>query len=503
MEKIKNAIKPLCVPVCVTAKQGVEADFLLPDYYDTVGKLIKCSVTPYCENYLYSSGKLSISGCAEINVCYIGEDNKIYHYESKHKYTKIIPCDNISSAEAINIRQENSSLTYRVSGPKRIEIKSVIHICADIYNSETVEIISGLDEITLQHKCEKASVCHNNRYASHEIFVTNKDNQHIVNDEIRFILRKECSVELQELKPISNKLYISGNVNIRFLYISEGDFSIKQNTLNLPLSEVVDFYGIDEYSLCNVISSAATAEINIINTETKTTNIEANASISLFLHSYTKGEISFISDVYSTVNEVEASYVKCDFIQTAEKNGKTVSVSFDVESYEADNFNIIDNYIENVNIKPEVKNNKLSCLINADYNAVLKTEGGSVALVCRNNSSEFELFETMKTVRNISCRLLSISALRLNDGKIRFNADIYVDAELITVVGIDALTDINMVSDEENHNKSEIVLYFAQKNESLWDIAKENKSSVDAIKRNNEVRSEILDKDMLLIFPKF
>ncbi len=503
MESTRKIIKPLCIPVNITAKQGIEADILLPDYYDTIGKLIKCSVTPYCENYVYSSGKLSVSGCAEITVCYIGEDNKMYFYENRYKYTKIIPCDNSESVEAVNIRQENSSLTYRVLGPKRIEIKSIIHISADVYKSDSIEIISELMDSNLQYKNECESVCSNNRYVSHEFSVSNKDNPLLINDDIRFIIRKDCTVDFQEIKPISNKLYLSGNVNIRFIYISETDFSLKQNTVTIPVSEVLDFYGIEENSICNIISSRAAAEINIINKDTENTNIEVNVALSLFLHSYTECELEFISDAYAVDNATEASYINSDFMQCIEKTSKTVSVSFDLDSYESDNFSIVDCYIENICINNEIKNNKLNCLISADYNALLKTENGVFSLVCRNNNSEFEFDANEKTVKNISSRLLSVSALRLSDGKIRFNADIFISIEYMNVCKVNALTDIKIISDGTNYNKSEIVLYFAQKNESLWNIAKENKSSVSAIMQNNSLNSDILEKDMLLVFPNF
>ncbi len=503
MEINKIATRSFCLPLALNAKQSFEADIILPDYYDTIGKFIKCSVNPHCENYTFSAGKLSISGCAEISLSYLGENNKIYQYENNFKYTKIIPCENIDEIDAVKICQDSSSLNYRINGPKRIEIKSIIHINAYVYKSEKKEIISELYDAKLECKKETRNVLFDCRYLVREINISNRDNPLKINEDIRFVLRKNCYVDFSEVKTINDKVYIKGNVEIQFSYLTEADNQLKHDNISLPFSEVIDFYGIEEDNICEIVSSQVYITCNILNKSVTDNDLEFDASISILLNSYKSGEIAYIDDVYSLENDVNTKFDSFAFIENSEKVRKTLTVTFDADSYDADSFIIADSYIENLNVITEVRDGTVNCFVNADYNALIKTDNGAYSLICRNNNSETDICPAGKTVTLSDYRVLSVSALRLSDGKVRFTADINLSFDVIEICKVNVLTDVAASSDGCNIKSPEIVLYFAQKNESIWDIAKKNKTSVELIRSNNPVISEILDNDMVLVFPNF
>ena len=65
------------------------------------------------------------------------------------------------------------------------------------------------------------------------------------------------------------------------------------------------------------------------------------------------------------------------------------------------------------------------------------------------------------------------------------------------------LTGVKENADAAAAGQEKAVVYFAEKGETLWDIAKENKTSVANIKAFNSLDAEVLENDARLIFSCF
>ena len=86
-----------------------------------------------------------------------------------------------------------------------------------------------------------------------------------------------------------------------------------------------------------------------------------------------------------------------------------------------------------------------------------------------------------------------------NDNEIFVECDIIFDILAFNKVSINAITDIQTLAEKEREDKSRIVLYYANKDETLWDIAKKYSTSVDALKKYNDVESERISKDCMIL----
>ena len=57
-------IKTISESANLTAQQNIDADIMLPDYYDTIGKILKSEITPVIEAVTSNGDKISIAGIA-------------------------------------------------------------------------------------------------------------------------------------------------------------------------------------------------------------------------------------------------------------------------------------------------------------------------------------------------------------------------------------------------------------------------------------------------------
>ncbi|MBE6790160.1 MAG: DUF3794 domain-containing protein [Ruminococcaceae bacterium] len=503
MEIKKMMIGTLCEPQYLNAQQSVESDFVLPDYYDTIGKLLKCSVIPVTEAVNIASDKISVAGSAEISFLYTGEDNKLYNYENSIKYTKNIRYENMEATDCISIRQEMISVNYKVLGPKRVEIRGQIRITAEIVKNNNTEFISEIIDDNIEIKKNLFSDFCPVNAAVREISLSTVAR---LQDEFspRVILRKSSNTIFTEVKPISNKLYLSGNTEIEITYLSDKDNSINKHLLSIPVSEVVDFYGVDEQSVCEVEIAESNIIVNNINSD-KENSFDVRVVLSLKIISFVNKEFFYISDMFSVKEEIKAASEDILLRKKRSTINKTVSMSLDADIFENENVNIEDCFVENIRVISEKNKGGSGFFVSGDFNALVKNSNGNMGLISRNATADFAVSEISDDVSIISFEssVLSCSALQGNDSKIHLAADVYVTIKTEESCKVKLLTDVVMTDCALEKENSEIVLYFAQKGETVWEIAKENKVHIESIKKNNSVTADILENDIMLLMADF
>ena len=103
---------------------------------------------------------------------------------------------------------------------------------------------------------------------------------------------------------------------------------------------------------------------------------------------------------------------------------------------------------------------------------------------------------------NIRCEasinLKNLSYSMPNDDSITINSEAELTLNCFVRDNHTAIDTIEM-SDTEQSNCKGIVLYYAERGEILWDIAKKYRSSVDIIKRDNKIDADALAEDKMLV----
>ena len=95
------------------------------------------------------------------------------------------------------------------------------------------------------------------------------------------------------------------------------------------------------------------------------------------------------------------------------------------------------------------------------------------------------------------------SAKAVSGGKIAVSC--VLSLRMLTRSGdrVRMLTDVKESEEAAAPGPERAVVYFAEKGESLWNIAKENRTSVDNIKAFNSLSSDVIESDVRLIFSGF
>lgn len=486
----------------LTGQQMIEYDILLPDYYDNIGKIMKCSVLPYVETVTCSGDRISIAGSLQISVLYVGEDENLYCYDNEYKYTKILN-NSIELNDNYFIEQELLSLNYRAVGPKRIDIKGMLQLSARIYCREEFAIVQDVihDGIYCKKTENESVLCKGIYSRSFSL----SDDISVDGGCIKSIIRKDCKVNIDEKKIIANKVYMKGICKLILVYITEDTNTVKSIIKEVPFSEVIDIYSLEECDSLDICNVKSKTSCNLKSLENGNSNISVNIDLSFNLKVSTKTNITFVEDVYSTVGEIDTEYSELLIENYYERKLDNFVISFEADVFSESDFDICDCNIDCLKVTTEQSDEQIKIIVNADYCALIKQNDGLYNYVIRNITKEYLVENENKDtkINLLDVYALSVSALHLSGGKIKFSADYFVDYILVNSCKVNTLTKILCDDLSDSYNEKGFMVYFAQKGESLWDIAKENKTQSKLIMEINDINSEKLSDDKMLVFPIF
>lgn len=97
--------------------------------------------------------------------------------------------------------------------------------------------------------------------------------------------------------------------------------------------------------------------------------------------------------------------------------------------------------------------------------------------------------------------LLNYDFVINNTSKINLRLSIDYTAFLYQEENIEYITDISTEEMLDDSNTPQLTLYFAKKNESVWDIAKSFSTDSKLIIDENELTSDIIDTRRVLLVP--
>ncbi len=493
-EKIRNEK----MNVSLSDQHTLETDLILPDYYGNINKVLKCSISPVCEATAYSDNKLSVSGIAKISLLFSDEEFCLYNYETEIKYTKIFQTDKINDYDCFNVNQTVQSLNYRVSGPKHLDVNASLQINVKIHGIIENEFVNNADEKYLSVKRNKIN-CFQPTAIIKRDFITDSDFALEHGKKAKCIICKKGTFRADEVKVIKDKTYIKGHCDARITYCSaENQIEIIEKSV--PFTEVIDTYNSTESDNYYIITNNCDLNVSIKDGSSENSVLGINCSIGLIIKTGNYSEVNIISDAYSTRKEISCEARETEYIRDMKFNDYTTEILYETESISTDSFEICDVFADELNAQIENNSDGKLILISAVINAMIKRSDNSYFLISRKISAKESIDAESNCISVAGCDVLSINALQINGGKIKFSLNVKINICESDICKVSILSDITETGNLEAKKTNGIILYFAEPSEDIWMIAKENKTDINEIKTLNCIDNDILEESKLLIF---
>ncbi len=487
-----------------TSEQSVESEMILPDYCPEIKRILKCTVSADVLSVQNSSGRVTVQGNANIRLLYIGENDKTSAYEQIVPIQKIFDSDKLSSGCAVNVKVISDYVNSRALSSRKVDVRAMLTFILKSLKKREESILTsaydcGIKTLSQDYNFSDLKSVVEKSFNLSEVIELEADKP-----VISRILNSSAYIVVKEKKTINNKILIKGDAYIKIHYLAEND-SLCCAEHSIPVSQIIEIDGVTDNSdsLLNISITACEA-ISKVDSKGETKLIDISIRASALVFAFESAPLSLISDAYSTeysarntTRSVDVLTSNTDFDSVFINKVVLESIGVSVDCIHAV-------WCSDIKYNYSIKNGK--CYFSGTYQVtiVFKDSDKEQGVIQKPVDFEFAI-DLKEECERITCystmQITGCSCSVSGESKIELRTEINASGKILSNKIVKYVSDIELLENKsDDTDLCALTIYFCDKNEKVWNIAKKYRTTVEAIIEENSLDSDIVpDKKTLLI----
>ena len=484
-------------PLSLTNEESAET--IVPDYCPDIARIVDVSACLMLRSRGVADGKLTASGSVKLTLLYLAEDTqglRALEYAIPFEHSAELPdgcCDAAAEGRVCDVEA-------RLLNPRKLftrlnivwkvtpYCKTALTVCGEIVDRE---------KYAIQTLCEKQEVSLIRSVGSKDFIFVDELTLPGGREPIADLLCARAKARVTEAKSLGSKVVLKGVACLSLLYAAEGG-KLCAYSEELPFSQILD--GAEDNG-----DGAVSVTLSLTGSEIHTGEDGRLVTVKLFLNAFvvTRGteSVCCITDLYSTSCDLDARMETVELWQEPEVTTLSQSVR------------------EQLDTGTDVK-----CVLSADVcfgSAGIRQEGERATLRAAATVSVLYLDEsdvplslqrrievTAETAVSAAAQASieevcagDITANINGSGiELRFPADFTLASA--SAPSCACLTSLS-AEESEAENAPSLVLRALREGETLWDVAKQYRTTAEEILSANELtEASVLEAGRMLLIPR-
>lgn len=482
----------------------VEGDMIVPDIKPDILKIIGSSgnVCIYKKEVL--EGKIRIDGSVNVYIAYVAdsENSEVRSLNTCLDFTSVI--DFIGAKPGMSL-DENicvKTINCRIINERKIGIEAVLEANIKVYSNEEIEVINEISDIPNLQMLESLLEI-NSLLGTGDTKVYAKDTMNIDPiDDLAEILKVDVKIINKDTKVSYNKILVKADAEVKVMYLTE-DNRINSAIHRIPVMGFIDMPNVNDNNICDTRYKLKNLVVKPNSVEEH--SIYAELEIEIIGFVYESKSVRVIQDLYSpnksinfTQKNVETRVYKETVMDSFMLREKFMLDEPNDKIYDTEaKLNIISSHVQNgmVNYELELRLEYLYLSMSSN-----QLQSKSMAFTINHSVS---LPSTDRNIVETNIEMQNVSVIILPDTSAELSANI--SFELITYKD-ESINIIDEINYEENNKirSCSLVIYYVKTGDSIWNIAKEFNSTMDAIiSINNLDGADVLSPGRQLFIPRY
>ena len=492
------------------AEQGVELDYVLPDYYPEIFRILKCCLTPKVISAAISGNKLLLDGVVLIKVLYLEENSTALHcVDQRYTYSKTVDLSgkagSFSGEPVVTVTPRTDYCNCRAVSSRRIDVRGAVSCKINVTCPSKFQlpaIPEGMQVLRREIKCCCEPIYSDKQLTIREEIETGASG-------IEYIVNCDTVPRITDVRVIANKAVVKGNVTVSALYgIHSPDHSgcdaLEKMTADIPVSQIIDMPGLTDQHSCRPEFIVRSCELT-----PKTDSGILSCEIIMECRCTASQEITaeIPGDVYSTEYESDftTTLLKVPCNQRDVNGQLSLKAGLSCDSGEIDSVWDCRSELYNVMCRPDGENG-LMVTGQLYVQAIGKCSGGVPFFAEKQDAFEQNITAagiTPNTSVNHRITVTDTGFSIRSDGSLDITAQAELSGTLIDDQQISAISSVSLHEDKPKEKSDEFALRICYTNggESCWDIAKRCNTTVEAIMSENEIQGRDAELSGMVIIP--
>ncbi|MCL2213105.1 MAG: DUF3794 domain-containing protein [Oscillospiraceae bacterium] len=497
-------------------------DFVLPDYLPDVKKVVWVDASASIDGRFTGSGSLEYDGSVMYRVVFISEENTLANAVFRAGYNNKIVNDELTEdcvdlivpvVEAVNCRMQNPrKFNIRSRAGANVSIWRRGSMMPDLFGAKEK------DESLLETRLGTIPAMNMMNIRESDFSLSEDITIEKTLPLISSLVYTKADIYIDECRAASDRLTVRGNCDMECLYLTQTEETAPEYTMirrSWPVTQTIEAQGISEKYECLASVAVVNLEANVRADEHGAMRmIELDITYGIDVEAASSKQVSFVDDAYSLNREcqnvtrkktvgsfVEAirenfsmneSFMVSDLSETAIDTiiGSRVEVSFDQDFTESKKGNATLTGTAAVNVVGVTVDGVLT-----DLSTEIPVRFESHVPVVANMK-----IRTEARTSNIRCRV--DNGKLYTDFETSFVAMVYTEEQKEIVEGIKLGADLAVATGATTQPDSAMILYYPERGERIWDIAKRYGTTRGDIFAQNNLSPEVQALPKVIIIPQ-
>ncbi len=487
----------------------IEGEVVIQDIKPDILSIVKISKKICIAKKTIEDNKVRLDGTVDICIVYIADDetNSVRGVNSQIGFSEVLDFKGIDEKTILKMKYSSNKVEYKVINGRKISIRCPITFDMKAFKNCDVNIIKGItnDEKMQFQKVEK-NICGPINQSNTNVEIKENIKLNDENLPISEILDSSISIKNKEYKISYNKILAKAEACVKIIYIADNE---KQNIetfeTTLPVMGFIDVDGINENNEVVIDYEIKDFSVRPVYQDLQSNAILIESDIDVTTYSYETRNIELVTDFYTPNSILKVENENINILKRMIDKEDKIEIIQDLVVPELDNTNIlnIDGAIE-LNEK-NILDGKVAITGNIDVNIFYAKNDSHIV---ENKKLELPFQQVIK-IDDINKNMSPIVHIHIEDIEYKKSGEnqLQVVVKLVVTIISDEEIEINSVtklevSDEKVPDMPSIVIYYVKHGDSLWNIAKKFRSTVDYIKEVNELKDDMIYSGQRLLIPR-
>lgn len=481
----------------------VEGDVIVPDIKPDILSLINVDGNVLINKKEVQDGKVKLDGSVDVFALYIADDERtsIKGINALLNFNESIDIPGAKDGMLTIVNYKLIGIEHKVLNSRKISVKCSIEIDIKVVGEEEIEVTKDiLEPGNIQYRKEKICLSELVGAACQDVEI--KENVMIDDGKpsISEILKTKLSVINCGYKISYNKVLVKADLRVNVVYVADNEsMSIESFDTLIPVAGFIDINGVSDTNLISIDTSLNSAYVKPIYQDLKANGINVEVQIDICAKAYGEKTLEVLSDLYNPVYEMNIESQRVNLKQNIDAKCEQIDLSQVITIPELSNSTLLDILaIPTVN---EMKKNGNRTTIEGNVNLEMLYFDKEKKKI---DVKKIEL-PYQKTFES-NCEDINICVSNL-EYELRDNGQL--DLKLLLRIVCDEVNnlDLNLITrieqtETKNIPVASLVIYYVQPGDTLWNIAKKFKTTVELIKMSNNLKDDTIFPGQQLIMPK-
>lgn len=511
MELIKENVKVNQVSCKGNAQVLVDEDVIVPDVKPDILKILQLDAVSCITSKSVIKGKAVVSGRTDLKILYIPDSDKekIKSIITSFDFTQNVDSqkidDNMTVVAASNVERAEFSLI----NSRKLRVKVNVGIDYEVVAEQNVEIAveaNDSDSAELLRENVQLQNCIN----LSETEFTLKESIEVPSGQssIGELLKVDAKISDSEYKTVTDKIVVKGAVGICVLYTDE-ECKIQFMEMEVPFTEVFDCADVGDDTICDIDYSIAEVRYDVTeDSDGDRRVVDLEITVMAQIKATENVSVDMICDCYEPFMKTQLlkEEVELEEIVSRPSAQNTLREMVEITGGAPGVSGVYDVITRPYITKTQLQHGKLlaegkietfilylSDSAESPVYSMKKEIPFSYVLDC--DSTEEDLIPEIKAEVKHTSYNLNIA------GEIELRCILVLSANIIRKRKIELINEV-VTAEKENDEKRGIVIYFVQKGDNLWEVAKRYAVPRDEIlKFNNMTEADKLENGNRLFIP--